>query len=282
MSFAPRKPPFNKYKNVPESDKAKAQFGLDLNLVVNKITLNPIGWCVVGMRSTLVSHKIAKKWYSILCKTNQSDKVSYHLNFCMYFRIGKDYADLSNADSYQELVFTIKSLISDIGDTRLLQTYIERMSKITFMNDSNPGDPRVFMAYISLYTDLTLIFKNGIANLQRSNEASNMGVNVVINPRNYSAFVNEYRKKKDSSDPISKEHCLPMSRTSDENITTCVEMLMNTTWTNIRVKQIGLSAIMGKNSSINKNLGDESRLSYAIFGRQKAEGVISYEQEVKE
>jgi hypothetical protein len=82
-----------------------------------------------------------------------------------------------------------------------------------------------------------------------------MGVNVVITPRNCSAFVNEYRKKKEQLDPSRKNHCLPMSRTSDENITTCVEMLMNTTWTKIRVKQIGLSAIMEKNSSINKNLG---------------------------
>jgi hypothetical protein len=141
MSFAPRKPHFSKYKNVPESDKAKAQFGLDLNLVANKITLNPIGWCVVGMRSTLVSHKIAKKWYSILCKTNQSDKVSYHLNFCMYFPIGKDYMDLSNSDSYQELVFTIKSLISDIGNAKLLGKCVEKMSNITLAQDSAPRIP---------------------------------------------------------------------------------------------------------------------------------------------
>jgi hypothetical protein len=61
MNYEHRKPLSKKFNPVRENDKAKAQFALDLRLVINKITLNPIGWCLAGMRSTLISHKIAKQ-----------------------------------------------------------------------------------------------------------------------------------------------------------------------------------------------------------------------------
>jgi hypothetical protein len=269
------------FKKAPiESDKAKAQFGMDLNLIINKLTLNPIGWSVVGMRSTLVSHKTAKRWYNILCKTAQSDNVKYHINFCMYFRIGVDYVDLASTTAYQELIFTVKRLITDIGDSTQLKKYCSRIEELT-LSEKYPTMEQLYLGFTELYKELTQMLTNGIATVSVHGNQQ-MGVNVIITPRTYNIFVKEYKKNFDSVDTAFEQHCEPIAATNNENISTCVDILISTSWVGIAHKQMLTSAYTSKTSDINMNLRYEGRLNYAVLGSNRVDSSIDYTQSIKD
>jgi hypothetical protein len=198
----------------------------------------------------------------------------------MYFRIGVDYVDLASTPAYPELIFTVKRLVMDIGDSTQLRTYCSRIEEL-IISEKYPTMESLYLGFTKLYQELTLILTNGIASVNVHGNQQ-MGVNVIITPRTYNIFVKEYKKNLDNLDSTFEQHCEPISATSNENISTCMDILVGTTWVGIAHKQMLTSAYTSSTSDITMNLRYEGRLNYALLGSNRVDSSIDYTQSVKD